>query len=562
MIQIGISCGFHDSAACLVKDGKIIYAIEEEKFTGIKHDSSFPDNALNWIIKESRYKPEEIHEVCFYESILLKTQRIVITCIGNFQIIDAVKFLVKGLKNNTFINKKIKNLFPNANIKKFNHHDTHIAYSYLTSPFKSAAFLTVDGVGEWETATFGFAKENNWTKIESINYPNSLGMLYSTFTAFLGFKPNEGEYKVMGLAAYGNPKTYIHKFAKIIQPYSNNGSFKLNMEMFRFHKEDTVMFSEKLSEHFGILPRLTEEEITQQHKDLAAALQAVYELYFFRLLKNLHNKTKLDNLVLGGGCAYNALANGKITKRTGFKKIYIPPAPSDAGSAIGACLLSYYVNSSLEKKINNTAFLGPSYSLDEISYELLKWKTKVSWERYLPKELLKKTAEDISNGKIIGWFEGEMEFGARALGHRSIFADPRDPEMKIKINRVIKKRESFRPFAPIVKLEKLTKYFKKWNDVPYMNQTGLVREEYRKKLPAITHIDGTARIQTLTKKQCPRVYELLTELEQKIGFPIVLNTSFNIKDKTMVRSPKDAIEMLLETDLDYVVIENYIVWKK
>jgi carbamoyltransferase len=561
MIQIGISCYYHDSSVCLIKDGKVVLAVEEERFSGIKHDSSFPEKSIKWIIEESRFSFEDIEEVCFYEKPLVKTHRVVTNCLKNFQIKDAFRFGVKGIKQYFNLVRKLKWMFSKAQIKFTSHHDSHIGYSYLTSPYREAAILSIDGVGEWDTTVLAYGKGNIWDTLETTKFPHSMGMLYSTFTAFLGFKPNEGEYKVMGLAPYGNPKTFSHKFREIIYP-SKKGGYTLNMKMFQYDKRDEVMFTSELSNHLGILPRLPKEEITQEHKDLAAAVQFIYEMYFFRLLKDLHRKTKCDNLVLGGGCAYNGTANGKISKKTGFKNVWIPNAPSDAGSSIGACLISYY-NSTHPHRIDNTnPYLGPKYLSDVVKKELQNYNKKLIYNKLSDDEIISVVADAISNGKVVAWFEGRLEFGARALGHRSILADPTNGEMKSRINKIVKKREGFRPFAPIVKLEDVSTYFEWDKSVPYMNQIVGVKKEYRNMLPAITHVDGTARIQTLNREDCVRIYDLLTELEKQNEYPIVLNTSFNVKDQTMIRDPKTAIDTFLEVELDMLVIEDYVITKK
>lgn len=562
MISIGISCYYHDSSVCLVKGGKVILAVEEERFSGIKHDSSFPHKSIEWIMKESGLDFEDIEEVCFYEKPLVKTHRVITTCLKNFQIKDSFKFALKGVKQYYDLKKKLKWLFSNAKIKFISHHDSHIGYSYLTSPFNEAAILSVDGVGEWDTTVLAKGgRLNNWEILETTKFPHSLGMFYSTFTAFLGFKPNEGEYKVMGLAPYGNPKTFSSKFRDIIYP-SEKGLYKLNMKMFEYDKSDEIMFSSELSKHLELLPRLPNEEITQEHKDLAASVQFIYEMYFFRLLKELHKKTKTDNLVLGGGCAYNGTANGKITKKTGFKNIWIPSAPSDSGSSIGACLNSFYRNTIKERVENTNPYLGPRYSTQYIKDTLKQYNNKLIYKNLYDDEIIEFVGNEISKGKVVAWFEGRLELGARALGHRSILADPRNPEMKGKINKIVKKREGFRPFAPIVKWESMSEYFENDKEIPYMNQIVGVKKQYRDKLPAITHVDGSARIQTLKKYQCKRIYKLLETLEDKIGFPIVLNTSFNVKDQTMIMDPETAIKTFLDIGLDVLVLENYIITKK
>lgn len=562
MISIGISCFYHDSSVSLVKDGKVLLAVEEERFSGIKHDSSFPHKSIKWIIKEAGISFEEVDEVCFYEKPLVKTHRIVSLCLSNFQIKDAFTFLIKGIKQYYTLKNKLRFLFSNAEIKFTSHHDSHIGYSYLTSDFNDAAILSVDGVGEWETTVLAKAEGNDWKKLNFTNFPHSLGMFYSTFTAFLGFKPNEGEYKVMGLAPYGNPKTYIDKFREIISP-SEKGIYKLNMDLFAYHKSDDVMFTYALTEHLGIQPRLPEEELTQQHKDLAASVQFIYEMYFFRLLKELHKQTKCNNLVLSGGCAYNGTANGKISKKTGFKNVWIPSAPSDSGSSIGACLISQYRGTDKFRLNNTNPFLGPKFTNEYILGILKTYSDKLIYKKLNNYEIIELVANEISNGKVVAWFEGRLELGARALGHRSIFADPRNPEMKNKINRIVKKREGFRPFAPIVKEDSTKTYFDWDKEVPYMNQIVSVKKQFRDKLPAITHIDGSARIQTLKSgNDTQRVYSLLEKLEEKTGFPIVLNTSFNVKDQTMIMSPEIAIKTFLEIGLDTLILEDYVVSKK
>jgi carbamoyltransferase len=561
MIQLGISCYYHDSSVCLVKDGKVVLAVEEERFSGIKHDSSFPENSIKWIMQESNISFEDVEEVCFYEKPLIKTHRIVTTCLKNLQIVDAFKFAFKGVSQYNELRKKLKWMFSKAQIKFTSHHNSHIGYSYLTSPYRESAILSIDGVGEWDTTVLAHGNGNSWETLEATKFPHSLGMLYSTFTAFLGFKPNEGEYKVMGLAPYGNPKTFSHKFREIIFP-SKKGGYTLNMKMFQYDKSDEVMFTSELANHLGILPRLPEEKITQEHKDLAATVQFIYEMYFFRLLKDLHRRTKCDNLVLGGGCAYNGTANGKISKKTGFKNVWIPNAPSDAGSSIGACLISYYNNTHPHRVDNTNPYLGPKYPTDIIKKELQNYNKKLIYNKLSDDEIISVVANAISNGEVVAWFEGRLEFGARALGHRSILADPTNGEIKSRINRIVKKREGFRPFAPIVKLEDVSKYFEWDKSVPYMNQIVGVKKEYRDMLPAITHVDGTARIQTLDREQCVRIYDLLTELEKQNEYPIVLNTSFNIKDQTMIRDPKTAIDTFLDIGLDMLVLEDYVITKK
>ena len=406
-----------------------------------------------------------------------------------------------------------------------------------------------------------YAEANKVTKVQSIKFPHSLGMLYSTLTAFLGFKPNEGEYKVMGLAPYGNPKKFTNKFKKLYT-LTDDGGFEFNMDYFTYDWSDTHMFNEKLGKLFGIPNRLPEDNLNQPHKDLAATLQQEYEFLFFRLIDRLYAVRSSNNLCLSGGCAYNGTANGKILGKSNFKNIWIPPAPSDAGSAIGAALNLYHVRNGKYRPDNKTPYLGPHYTNDDVEIALEEMNVNIWFEKKSHSEIIPIISKEITEGNVVGWFEGKMEFGARALGNRSILANPCDPQMKDKLNSIIKKREGFRPFAPIVKSEEQSRYFDYPKDVPYMNQVVKVKEEYRDKLPAITHIDGSARIQSLQHKQHNRLYKLLTQLNNDNGYPIVINTSFNLKDQTMVLDPKSAIKTFLDCEMDTLVIHNYIIKKK
>jgi carbamoyltransferase len=562
---LGIACGYHDSSAALILDGLVIGAMEEERFTGVKHDSTFPTNAINWLYKDNKITGDDISVVTFYENPKLKLERIeestkrggLVNFFKRKSIIDSNKEQAKEIESKIY---EITN--PNIILAYGDHHLSHIAYSYYTSPFERATILSVDGVGEWETTVLAFAEGKNITKLQNIKFPHSLGMLYSTMTAFLGFKPNEGEYKVMGLAPYGNSETYLNKFKQLYK-LTEDGGFEINMNYFTYDYSNNSMFNEKLAELFELPNRLPEDELTQEHKDLAATIQHQYEFLFFRLLNKMFAIRATNNLCLSGGCAYNGTANGKILKNTGYKQLWIPPAPSDAGSAIGCALNYYYTHTESAVRVPNTnPYLGTFNTNDEIETELKNYENEVWYEFKNHSQIVKTISREITNGNVIGWYEGRMEFGSRALGNRSIFANPRDPQMKARVNKVIKKREGFRPFAPIVKEEDRLKYFDYKPLVPYMNQVVQVKEEHIKNLPAITHIDGSARIQTLNFKQHRRVYSLLRQLEEDNGYPIVLNTSFNVKDKTIVNTPKDAIDTFLDCDMDTLVLNNYIVKKK
>jgi len=561
---IGISCGYHDSAASLVKDGKVIGACEEERFTGIKHDSSFPHNTLNWFFDKFSISKEDISEICFYENPITKLDRITESTKrgGIWKYFNRKKIINRNTESYNLLNKNIdKYKGKNTKVIFGNHHDSHLSYTYYTSPFKTSAILSVDGVGEWKTTSLSYGDKNKIKELQSIDFPHSLGMFYSSFTAFLGFKPNEGEYKVMGLAPYGNPEKYNLKFEDIIYS-TKDGGYELNMNYFEYDWSDDHMFNEKLSEHLGISNRLPEEELTQDYKDLAASVQFQYEKYFFKLLNRLYRITETPNLCLSGGCAYNGTANGKIKEKTKFQNIWIPPAPSDAGSSIGVALESFYKGIDIDRHDNTNPYLGPDYSKQDMLKALNDYHLDVYYEWKPSDVLIPYTAELIAENNIIGWFQGRMEFGARALGSRCIFANPCDPQMKSRLNKVNKKREGFRPFAPICKRESLTTYFEYDSDIPYMNQVVKVVDRFIKKLPSITHVDKSSRVQTLTNTRARYVYQILTELEKLIGFPIVINTSFNLKDQTMVLTPEDAIKTFLNCEMDVLILGSYVVRKK
>lgn len=555
MIQLGISAFYHDSAACLVKDGKVISAVEEERFTETKHDSSFPINSIKWILENSKLSLKDVDQVCWYENPSLKKDRVLKSFQKKWWKTFKIrkKFLKEHRANN--IPSLLKTLGYEGEIVYTDHHLSHASYSYFTSPFKNALVLTVDGVGEWETVTLYHGEGNRLTKLNSIYFPNSLGMLYSTITSFLGFKPNEGEYKVMGLAPYGNSKRYLSKFSQLITP-APDGKFELNMNYFSYDWDDKAMFNKNLPQLFGIPNRFPGEEITQDHKDLAATLQHEYEYYFFRLINNLNPGVKSKNICLGGGCAYNGAANGKVLKNSTFSNLWIPPAPSDAGSAIGACLYNYRG----ARKLNTSPYLGPSFSKSEIEDIVKDSKLKYRKYRNLDK-LTEQVASLLYQDKIVGWFQGRMEFGARALGNRSILANPLNSKMREKLNMVIKKRESFRPFAPSVLIEDVNNYFLTQSTAPYMNQIVEVRDGVEVLFPAAVHIDRTARIQAVDKKANPVYYLLLEKFKQKSGHGVLLNTSFNLKDQTITLSPTQAIQRFKSSEIDYLVLENYLIEK-
>jgi len=550
---LGISCGYHDSAVCLTLNGKVISAVEEERFTGIKHDSSYPTKSIEWVLSHNELTGNDISYVCFYEDPESKVDRVDKTS----SLLSIKSYKVEKYYKTIYNN--FRKDFPKSVIVSGNHHQSHIGYSYYTSPFNESIILSVDGVGEWETTSFAIGRGNSTKKFKSINFPHSLGMLYSTITAFLGFQPNEGEYKVMGLAPYGDFSVYDKQFEQLYELYW--GEYRLNMKYFEFDKSDKIMFNSKMMKLFGMDNRFPEDEIEQKHKDLAATLQYHYETILFNLLNYIQNETGITNLCLGGGCAYNGTANGKIKQKTKFENLWVPPAPSDAGSAIGVCLHFYYKNEQTKQRVINTnPFLGPSYTDSQILDDISKFILNIGFSRLDDDVLIDEVSKLINGGSVVGWFEGELEFGARALGHRSILANPTMLHMRDRVNQVVKKREGFRPFAPMVTYDDQSTYFDYTEDVPYMNQVVQVNEKYQKSLPSITHIDGSARIQTVRENN-KRIYKLLKQFQKDSGFPILLNTSFNLKGQTMVNDPKTAIETFLKCDMDYLVLGNYLLRK-
>lgn len=555
MIQLGISAFYHDSAACIVKDGKVISAAEEERFTEVKHDSSFPYSAINWCLKDSKLTINDIDEVCWYENPETKKDRVLKTFKKRWWKTRKLKkkFLQSHKENDPV--QLLRELGYKGELVYTPHHLSHAAFSYLTSPYKKAAIVCVDGVGEWDTVTIWKGEGDNIELAHNIKFPTSLGLLYSAITAYLGFKPNEGEYKVMGLAPYGDPDKFFSKLDKI---FLQSEKLEMDTQYFSWEYDEQLMFNKKLAQLLDLLPRLPEEELTQEHKDLAAGLQKIYEREFLKLVSKAKNIVGTDNLCLGGGCAYNGVANAKAYKY--YKHIHIPFAPSDAGSAIGACLYNW----NGKRKSNNSPYLGPGFTDTQVLNVLKAHKAKyIAFET--EDQLLDKVADLISKDYIVAWFQGRMEFGARALGNRSILANPRNAKMRQKLNYVIKKREGFRPFAPSVLKEHQNKWFICKEDIPYMNQVVKVKGYNRKEppnyLPSATHVDYTARVHTVTEKQNKKYYKLLQKLHVKTGFGVVLNTSFNLKDQTITMTPKQAIERYLSSDIDYLVINNFLIVK-
>jgi carbamoyltransferase len=569
MVILGISAYYHDSAACLIKDGNILVAVEEERFTRIKHDNSFPYQAIDFCLNNQGLKPQDIDYVAYYEKPLLKFERILETFVDTYPL--SLHPFLKGMPE--WLDYKIK---VEATIRKLGfknqiffvpHHFSHAAASFYPSPFEKSAILTVDGVGEWQTTGLWKGENNKIKPLKFLNFPHSLGLLYSAFTAFLGFKVNEDEYKVMGLAAYGKP-TFVNRIHSVVD-IKNDGSFRFNLKYFGF-RESFSMFNRQFIKLFGSA-RNSKDKITKKHQDIAASIQIVTEEIYFKMLNYLYSITKTENLCLSGGVALNALANGKIYERTPFKKVYIFGAAGDSGAAVGAGLFAYHSviptkvgysplgEIQTKRQIINNLYLGSQYSNDQIEQSLKKYK--LNYKKFTNEnELIDKTAKLLAQGKIIGWFQGRCEFGPRALGNRSILCRPNPRNMKTKMN-LIKLREQFRPFAGSILQEKVHKYFKipkknHWS--PFMTFCFQVKNEKKQDLAAIVHPDGTCRIQTVSKIN-GRYFLLIKKFYQLTGLPCILNTSFNLQGEPIVETPEQAISDFLKTKMDYLVIEDFLI---
>ena len=567
MYNLGISCYYHDSAAALLKDGHVIAAVEEERFSRKKFDDSFPKMAIEWCLKEAKITPSEIHSVAFYDKPVLKFERLLDNYItvsprGLFSFLDTIpKWLHKRLWIKNDITKSLKGfkgdiIFPE-------HHMSHAAHTFYTSPFDESAILTVDGVGEWTTTSFGYAKNNSIKLTNDIRWPHSLGLFYSAFTYFLGFQVNEGEYKLMGLSAYGKPKYYDLILDNLID-VKKDGSIHLDMSYFAFHY-DKVMTNDRFAKLFGISPRKKEEKAEQIHFDIGASAQKVLEDILLKMVNHVYEKFKMKNLCLGGGVALNGVANYRILKESSFDNVHIPPSPGDGGSAVGCAQYLYYIHHNnqrivekdMGKTIRENVYVGTSY-YDEKITEFLDSK-KISYEKLERIELLKKTAQLIADGNIVGWYQGKMEWGPRALGCRSILADPRKAEMKDILNEKIKHRESFRPFAPSILEEYVSEYFEIDRSSPYMLIVVPVKKP--EKIPAVTHVDGTARLQTVNKDANPLYYDLISEFYKITGIPVIINTSMNVMGEPIVNTPEQAYQMIVKTDMDCIAMGNNLIYR-
>jgi len=567
MYNLGISCYYHDSAAALLKDGHVIAAVEEERFSRKKFDDSFPKMAIEWCLKEAKITPSEIHSVAFYDKPVLKFERLLDNYItvsprGLFSFLDTIpKWLHKRLWIKNDITKLLKGfkgdiIFPE-------HHMSHAAHTFYTSPFDESAIVTVDGVGEWTTTSFGYAKNNSIKLTNDIRWPHSLGLFYSAFTYFLGFRVNEGEYKLMGLSAYGKPKYYDLILDNLID-VKKDGSIHLDMSYFAFHY-DKVMTNDLFAKLFGISPRKKDEKAEQIHFDIGASAQKVLEDILLKMVNHVYEKFKMKNLCLGGGVALNGVANYRILKESSFDNVHIPPSPGDGGSAVGCAQYLYHIHHNnqrivekdMGKTIRENVYVGTSY-YDEKITEFLDSK-KISYEKLERIELLKKVAQLIADGNIVGWYQGKMEWGPRALGCRSILADPRKAEMKDILNEKIKHRESFRPFAPSILEEYVSEYFEIDVSSPYMLIVAPVKKP--EKIPAVTHVDGTGRLQTVNKDANPLYYDLISEFYKITGIPVIINTSMNVMGEPIVNTPEQAYQMIVKTDMDCIAMGNNLIYR-
>jgi len=556
---LGISCFYHDSAACLIKDGIVVAAAEEERFTRKKHDTSFPVNAINYCLKEGNININQIDYIAFYEKPLLKFERLLSQHLEMFprsfwSFYKALpSWITEKLRVPSVIRKKIKY---KGEILFIEHHLAHAASAFLVSPFEEAAILTVDGVGEWATASYGYGKGNEITLLKELKFPNSVGLLYSTVTAHLGFSVNNSEYKVMGLSPYGKP-TYYDNFKKVVD-VKEDGSIELDMSYFDYHYKLT-MPGKKFAEEFGPV-RKPNEEVTQKHKDIAASLQKITEEIIFKMLNHLYKETKMKNLCIAGGVALNSVANGKITKNTPFKNVWIQPAASDAGTSLGAA--AYANNVIFGKKrdyVMKLAYLGPSFSTEYIKNFLDS--RKIVYKKFKnDSSLIKLTANLIFNNNVIGWFQGRMEWGPRALGARSILSNAANPKMKDILNLKVKHREHFRPFAPVISKEDVHDYFEIDKDEePFMLFVYPFKEKKKKLVPSVVHVDGTGRLQTTSEEENRLYYGVIKEFEKLSGVPILVNTSFNIRGEPIVCTPEDAYKCMMGTGIDYLVMENFLI---
>lgn len=591
---LGISAYYHDAAACIVVDGKIIAAAQEERFTRVKHDPSFPNHAISYCLKEAGICAKDLDHIVFYDKPFLKFERLLETYLAfaprGFK--SFATSLPVWLKDKLFQKSVItkamtdlwgKDIHWGERLLFSEHHLSHAASAFFPSPFEEAAVLTMDGVGEWTTTSLAIGKGNNLDVIKEIHFPHSLGLLYSAFTYYTGFKVNSGEYKVMGLAPYGVPR-YADLIKEHLIDIKDDGSFHLDMTYFDYCT-DLKMTNRKFDALFGGPPRTPETDLTQREMDLAASIQSVTEEVVIKLARDIAKTTGQKNLCLAGGVALNCVANGKLLKEKIFEQIWIQPAAGDAGGALGAALGAYYLHAKKPRAQSygldgmSGSYLGPAYTQDDIEKRLGLLGAK--FEVLNDKELIDFSAKALADGKVIGWHQGRMEFGPRALGGRSILADPRSPTIQKQLNLKVKYRESFRPFAPSVLRADVSEWFDLDVDSPYMllvasvlpnKQIAMTQEEKslfgidklnipRSEIPAVTHVDYSARVQTVYQATSPKYFSLITRFKEITGCPVLVNTSFNVRGEPIVESPENAFNCFINTEIDILVVGNAVIAK-
>ena len=590
---LGISSFFHDSAAALIQNGKIVAAAQEERFSRKKHDERFPKNAIKYVLQEGNLELSEVDYIVFFEKPFLKFERLLETYLAfaprgfkSFSLAMPIWLREKLFQKKYLLDhlQELDNNFKDIKKIKFSeHHYSHAASAFYPSPFEEAIILTLDGVGEWATTTLAHGKGNQIKMLKEIHFPHSLGLLYSAFTYYTGFKVNSGEYKVMGLAPYGQP-IYKELILKNLIDIKNDGSFRLDMDYFNF-ATGVTMTNKKFNNLFGHPVRNPEKDLlTQFHMDVAASIQAVTEEIVLRLTKSAAVEYKIDNLCLAGGVALNCVANGKILKNKVFNKIWVQPAAGDAGGSLGAALAYWHQELKQKRSVNQNdsmkgSYLGPKFENNFIEKELIS--LKANFKKIQEDEMVDVLAKELSEEKTAGWFQGRMEFGPRALGGRSILADPRSSRMQKELNLKVKFRESFRPFAPSVLSEEAGNWFEIDEPSPYMLLVAKIKKEIqitmtpeqeklfginklnikRSQIPAVTHVDYSARIQTVNQETNPRYYKLIKKFYELTKCPILVNTSFNIRGEPIVCSIKDAFKCFMGTNLDILVIEDFILFK-
>ncbi len=584
---LGLSCFYHDSAACLVQDGKIIAAAQEERFSRIKHDFDFPRNAIRFCLSHANITVKNLNIVVFYDKPFIKFERILETYLAYAPkgLASYLMALPLWIKQKIWIPDLIqKEIKYDGKIVFPEHHESHAASAFFPSPFQEAAFLTMDGVGEWTTTSFGIGKDNKIEIASELHFPHSLGLLYSAFTYYTGFRVNSGEYKVMGLAPYGEPK-YVQTILDNLVDLKEDGSFKINMDYFNY-AAGLTMTNKKFDTLFGGPPRKPETLLSQKEMDLARSVQVVTEEILLRCARFVHKQTGQKYLCLAGGVALNCVANGRILREGPFEDIWIQPAAGDAGGALGAALFAWYQvlgnkrRAAVTEDDQMASLLGPEFSDAEI--ETFLSEKNIPCQKLSEKDIPEKTAELLIKNNVIGWFQGRMEFGPRALGSRSIIGDARSPDMQARMNLKIKYRESFRPFAPTALEEDVSEYFDLDRPSPYMlivaavkkNKRRTMTEEEKKlwgidklnvvrsEIPAITHVDYTARIQTVNEKYNPRYYRMIQRFKEKTRCPVIINTSFNVRGEPIVCTPQDAYTCFMRTEMDVLILGSFLLDKK